>query len=143
MSYFVFSISVKNEKWNLETHISIFSVTLKRKSENQAEVFRNFLNFLFQFLKKTNSHLGTRIQVAFRKILKFFWNNSEQKLRPMMHLEFHCQNQTFSSHKSSFACVSQCLNSKAVTAFLKILSGFGDMFLVLKRPFSTLFLNCK
>ena len=59
----------------------------------------------------------------------------------MMHLEFHCQNQTFSSHKSSFACVSQCLNSKAVTAFLKILSGFGDMFLILKRPFSTVFLN--
>ena len=31
MSYFVFSIFVKNEKWNLETHISIFSDTLKRK----------------------------------------------------------------------------------------------------------------
>ena len=61
MSYFAFSISIKNEKGNLETHISIFSVTLKRKSENQAEVFRNFLNFLFQFLKKTNGHLGTRI----------------------------------------------------------------------------------
>ena len=30
---FVFSISVKNEKWILETHIPIFSVTLKRKSE--------------------------------------------------------------------------------------------------------------
>ena len=29
--HFVFSISVKNEKWNLET--PIFSVTLKRKSE--------------------------------------------------------------------------------------------------------------
>ena len=61
MSYLVFSISVKNGKWNLETHILIFSVTLKRKSKNQAEVFRNFLNFLFQFLKKTNGHLGTRI----------------------------------------------------------------------------------
>ena len=30
MSYFLFSFFVKNEKWNLETHISIFSVTLKR-----------------------------------------------------------------------------------------------------------------
>ena len=27
--YFVFLISVKNEKWNLETHFSIFRVTLK------------------------------------------------------------------------------------------------------------------
>ena len=40
MSYFVSSISVKNEELNLETRISIFSVTLTRKSENQAEVFR-------------------------------------------------------------------------------------------------------
>ena len=31
VSYFVFSIFGKNETWNLETHISVFSVTLKRK----------------------------------------------------------------------------------------------------------------
>ena len=60
MSYFVFSIFVKNEKSNLETHISIFRATLKRKNEIlgikiqfsiyfevvfQAAVFLNFLNF--------------------------------------------------------------------------------------------------
>ena len=33
MPHSVFSIFVKNEKWKLETHISIFSATLKRKSE--------------------------------------------------------------------------------------------------------------
>ena len=33
MPYFVFSVSVKNKKSNLETRISTFSVTIKRKSE--------------------------------------------------------------------------------------------------------------
>ena len=31
--YFVFSISAINKKWNLETYISNFTVTLKSKSE--------------------------------------------------------------------------------------------------------------
>ena len=44
MSYFVFSIFVKNEKCNLETHISIFSVTLKRKVKcwNKNSIFYFF-----------------------------------------------------------------------------------------------------
>ena len=39
--YFIFSIFVKKEKWNLENHISIFSVTLKRKEKywNKNSIF--------------------------------------------------------------------------------------------------------
>ena len=33
----------------------------KKKNETQAEVFDTFLNFCFQFLKRTNGHLGTHI----------------------------------------------------------------------------------
>ena len=72
MSYFVFSISVENEKWNLETRISIFSITLKRKSENQVEVFCNFPNFYFQFLKKMNGHLGIHINNPSKDLLMKF-----------------------------------------------------------------------
>ena len=67
-------MSVKNEKWNLENHISVFSVTLKGKCENQAEVFRNFLNFLIQFLKKTNGFLGTRIIINYKVPQDMFKN---------------------------------------------------------------------
>ena len=43
MSYFAFSIFVKKEKSNLETHISIFSVTLKRKSAGMKIQFSVYL----------------------------------------------------------------------------------------------------
>ena len=49
MPYFVFSVSVKNKKSNLETRISTFSVTIKRKVKyrNKDTIFFTvFLNFL-------------------------------------------------------------------------------------------------
>ena len=42
MSHFVFSISVKNGKWNLDTPISIFHIFL---NQDQVTVLLIFLNY--------------------------------------------------------------------------------------------------
>ena len=62
-----------------------------------------------------------------------FWNNLEQILRPMMYMDFHCQN--ISLKKRQFTSILYCLSSKMAQAFLKVLLSSADIFMYTKMIF--------